>query len=83
MKFYSWQLFYLNSFRVSNKQFILGLVKYVEKKIEYRHKWVGRVVVEEVTRDGEVAGLNSAGHVARKECRDLQLGTERVFSELK
>ena len=43
--------------------------------MEYRHKRECGVVVEEVTRENEVAGLNPTSHVAREKWHDLRLGT--------
>ena len=36
------------------------------KKIEYRHEWECGAVVEEITREGEVAGSNPAGRVVHE-----------------
>jgi len=44
--------------------------------MEYRHKWECDAVVDEVTCEREVMGLNLVGHVARKKCRNLRLGME-------
>jgi hypothetical protein len=56
----------LNSFRVPNNQFTLGLVCIRGIKAESRHKWQCGAVVEEVMREGEVTGLNPASRVARE-----------------
>ena len=50
--------FHLNLFRASNNQCMFSLVNMWGTKLKYKHIWVIDGVVEEVTREGEVSGLN-------------------------
>ena len=87
IKLCSWQLFYLNSFRISNKQFTLGLVYYVGKENE--------VDTSESVCSGRGGytweggrGFESCRRVAREKWCDLCKMIERslgsgVFPELK
>ena len=48
--------------------------------MEYRHKWLCGVVVEKVTREGEVVSSNLAGCVVCEKCYNLQFRWNRCVA---